>query len=229
MNSGGQGKPRPVCQEWTVPTPHSAGRTSWPPAMGRSADSLVPTGRSKREVPGMAFSNAATLLGPSSPTAPWTPELQGPMSEPGLSEESEAPARGSLRTATSQKGPSGLRKLGLSQARQPEKPSHPHLEKASSWPHRRDPGRPPEGCHGRPAGPGEGSSKHKGWNRQGLRRPSILPDSSAGEPRACTPPCRLSLLASCRLIPLLSPVLRPPLARLALTPRPRPEGSPREL
>ncbi|XP_036868250.2 rho guanine nucleotide exchange factor 5 isoform X1 [Manis javanica] len=179
MNSGGQGKPRPVCQEWTVPTPHSAGRTSWPPAMGRSADSLVPTGRSKREVPGMAFSNAATLLGPSSPTAPWTPELQGPMSEPGLSEESEAPARGSLRTATSQKGPSGLRKLGLSQARQPEKPSHPHLEKASSWPHRRDPGRPPEGCHGRPAGPGEGSSKHKGWNRQGLRRPSILPDSSA--------------------------------------------------
>ncbi|KAK2507799.1 hypothetical protein MC885_001927 [Smutsia gigantea] len=180
MNSGGQAQPRPVCQEWTVPTPHSAGRTSWPPAMGRSADSLASTCRSKSEVPGMAFSNVTTLLSPSSPTTPWTLEPQGPMSEPWLSEESETPTGGSLRrTTTSQEGPSGLKKLGLSRARQPEKPSHPHLEKASSWPHRRDPGRPPEGCSGRASVPGEGSSKHKGWNRQGLRRPSILPEGSS--------------------------------------------------
>ncbi|XP_040327627.1 rho guanine nucleotide exchange factor 5 isoform X1 [Herpailurus yagouaroundi] len=179
MNSGGQGKPRPVCQEWTVSTPHSVGRTSWPPAMGRSTDSLASTSRNKSEVsPGMAFSNMATLLSPSSPTTPWNLELQGPASEPGPSEESEAPARGSSRTAP-QEGANGLRRLGRGQARQSDKVSHPHLEKASSWPHRRDPGRPPEGGSGQVADPGEGSSKHKGWNRQGLRRPSILPEGSS--------------------------------------------------
>ncbi|XP_078294445.1 rho guanine nucleotide exchange factor 5 isoform X5 [Panthera onca] len=180
MNSGGQGKPRPVCQEWTVSTPHSVGRTSWPPAMGRSTDSLASTSRNKSEVsPGMAFSNMATLLSPSSPTTPWNLELQGPASEPGPSEESEAPARGSLRRTAPQEGANGLRRLDRGQARQSDKLSHPHLEKASSWPHRRDPGRPPEGGSGQVADPREGSSKHKGWNRQGLRRPSILPEGSS--------------------------------------------------
>ncbi|XP_025785532.1 rho guanine nucleotide exchange factor 5 [Puma concolor] len=180
MNSGGQGKPRPVCQEWTVSTPHSVGRTSWPPAMGRSTDSLASTSRNKSEVsPGMAFSNMATLLSPSSPTTPWNLELQGPASEPGPSEESEAPARGSSRRTAPQEGANGLRRLDRGQARQSDKLSHPHLEKASSWPHRRDPGRPPEGGSGQVADPGEGSSKHKGWNRQGLRRPSILPEGSS--------------------------------------------------
>ncbi|EFB17090.1 hypothetical protein PANDA_010789, partial [Ailuropoda melanoleuca] len=180
MNAGGQGKPRPVCQERTVSTPHSVGRTSWPPAMGRSTDSLASTSRSKSEVsPGMAFSNVATLLSPSSPTTPWSLELQGPPSEPGPSEESETSARGSLRRTAPQEGANGLRRLDLGQARQSEKLSHPHLEKASSWPHRWDPGRPLESSSGQVANPGEGSSKHKGWNRQGLRRPSILPESSS--------------------------------------------------
>ncbi|XP_047705954.1 rho guanine nucleotide exchange factor 5 isoform X1 [Prionailurus viverrinus] len=179
-NSGGQGKPRPVFQEWTVSTPHSVGRTSWPPAMGRSTDSLASTSRNKSEVsPGMAFSNMATLLSPSSPTTPWNLELQGPASEPGPSEESEAPGRGSSRRTAPQGGANGLRRLDRGQARQSDKLSHPHLEKASSWPHRRDPGRPPEGGSGQVADPGEGSSKHKGWNRQGLRRPSILPEGSS--------------------------------------------------
>ncbi|XP_030876495.1 rho guanine nucleotide exchange factor 5 isoform X2 [Leptonychotes weddellii] len=180
MNAGGQGKPRPICQERIVSTPHSVGRTSWPPAMGRSTDSLASTSRSKREVsPGMAFSNVATLLSPSSPTTHWSLELQGPTSEPGPSEESEAPARGSLRRTAPQEGANGPKRLDVGQARQSEKLSHPHLEKASSWPHRRDPGRPPESSSGQVADPGEGSSKHKGWNRQGLRRPSILPEGSS--------------------------------------------------
>ncbi|XP_016050940.1 PREDICTED: rho guanine nucleotide exchange factor 5 [Miniopterus natalensis] len=177
INSGGQAKPRPIGPEWVVPSPHTAGRTSWPPAMGRPSDSLASTSWSKSEVsPGIAFSNLTSLPSPSSPTTPWTPGLQGPTSEPGLSEESEALARGSLRRTVPQEGANGLRRLDLGRARQPEKPSHPHLEKASSWPHRRDPGRPPQGSGAQAAAPGEGSSKHKGWHRQGLRRPSILPE-----------------------------------------------------
>ncbi|XP_032160675.1 rho guanine nucleotide exchange factor 5 isoform X1 [Mustela erminea] len=177
MNAGGQGKPRPICPERTATTPHSVGRTSWPPAMGRSTDSSAPTSRSKSEgAPGMAFSNVATLLSPSSPTTPWSLELPGPTSEPGPSEESGAPGRGSLRRTAPQEGANGLRRLDVGQARQPAKLSHPHLEKASSWPHRRDPGRPPASSSGQVVDPGEGSSRHKGWNRQGLRRPSILPE-----------------------------------------------------
>ncbi|XP_023495657.2 rho guanine nucleotide exchange factor 5 [Equus caballus] len=180
MNSGVQAKPRPLCQEWTISTPHSAGRTSWPPATGRSTDSLASTSRSKSEVsPGMAFSNMTALITPSPPSTPWTLEPQGPTSEPGPSEGSETLARGSLRRTSQQEGANGLRRSDLGQARQPEKPSHPHLEKASSWPHRRDPGRPQEGSSGQTAIPDEGSNKHKGWNRQGLRRPSILPEGSS--------------------------------------------------
>ncbi|XP_036184338.1 rho guanine nucleotide exchange factor 5 isoform X3 [Myotis myotis] len=180
MNSGGQAKPRPVGQEWAVSSPHSGGRTSWPPAMGRSTDSLASTSRRKSEVsPDIAFSNMTNLPSPSSPATPWTMGLQEPTSEPGLSEESEAPAKGSLRRTDPQEGASSLRRSDIGRTRQPEKPSHPHLEKASSWPHRRDSGRPPQGSGEQAAISGEGSSKHKGWHRQGLRRPSILPEGSS--------------------------------------------------
>uniref|UniRef100_A0A8D1P6A8 Rho guanine nucleotide exchange factor 5 n=1 Tax=Sus scrofa TaxID=9823 RepID=A0A8D1P6A8_PIG len=176
VHSGDQAKTRPICQERTISTPHSAGRTSWPPAMGRSTDSLVSTSRSKSEVPpGMAFSNMTTLLSPSSPTTSWSLEGQGPTSEPGFSEESEVPVPVLRRTAP-QEGANGLRRSDLGRARQPEKPSHPQLEKSSSWPHRREPGKPPEGSSGRDAIHSDGSNKHKDWHRQGLRRPSILPE-----------------------------------------------------
>ncbi|XP_027394545.1 rho guanine nucleotide exchange factor 5 [Bos indicus x Bos taurus] len=178
VNSGDQGRPRPVCQEWTVSTPPSAGRVSWPPATGRSTDPLASVGRCKSDTPpGLAFSNMTALLHPSSPTTPWTPEVQRPTSEPGLSEESEAPARGSWRRTAPQEGSNGLRRSEVGPVRQPEKSGHILLEKASSWPHRRDPRRPVEGGSEAAAVPGEGSSKHKDWHRQGLRRPSILPES----------------------------------------------------
>lgn len=180
-------------------TPHSAGRTSWPPATGRSVDSLAPSSRSKSEVaPGMAFSNVTALLSPSSPTTPWTLELQEPASEAGLSEGSRAHAGGSLRRTAHQEGANGLRRSDLGRGRQPEKPSHPQLEKASSWPHRRDAGRPAEGSSGQAAVSGEGSSKHKGWHRQGLRRPSILPEGTSGE-QGARHSCQT------RLCPLLPP------------------------
>ncbi|KAK1335037.1 LOW QUALITY PROTEIN: hypothetical protein QTO34_004613 [Cnephaeus nilssonii] len=154
-NSGGQAKPRPVGQEWAVSSPHSGGRTSWPPAMGRSTDSLASTSRRKSEIsPDIAFSNMTSLPSPSSPTTPWTMGLQEPTSEPGLSEESEAPAKGSLRRTDPQEGANGLRRSDVEQGRL-KKPSHPHLEKASSWPHRRDPGRPPQGSGGQAAISGE--------------------------------------------------------------------------
>ncbi|XP_031520913.1 rho guanine nucleotide exchange factor 5 [Papio anubis] len=182
MNSGGHAKTRPAGQDWTVPIPTSAGRTSWPPATGRSTESFTSSSRSKSEVsPGMAFSNMTNFLCPSSPTTPWTPELQGstPKDEAGVSEHPEVPAREPLRRTTPQQGTSGPGRSSVSQARQPEKPSHLHLEKASSWPHRRDSGRPPGDSSGQAVAPSEGASKHKGWSRQGLRRPSILPEGSS--------------------------------------------------
>lgn len=230
MNAGGQGKPRPICPERTVATPHSVGRTSWPPAMGRSTDSSAPTSRSKSEgAPGMAFSNVATLLSPSSPTTPWSLELPGPTSEPGPSEESGAPGRGSLRRTAPQEGANGLRRLDVGQARQPAKLSHPHLEKASSWPHRRDPGRPPASSSGQVVDPGEGSSRHKGWNRQGLRRPSILPEGCSGKrpARSVVSSCRTKLSLSA-LHPSLSPgpLLFPLVTSLMHIPNVNTEGSP---
>ncbi|XP_026957436.1 rho guanine nucleotide exchange factor 5-like isoform X4 [Sagmatias obliquidens] len=177
-DSGGQARTRPVCQERTISTPHSAGRVSWPPATGRSTDSSSPASRSKSEVtPGMAFSNMTALVSPPFLTAPWTLEVQGPTSE-----EPEVPARRSFRRTFPQEGANGLRKSDLGRTRQPEKPSHPHLEKASSWPHRWDSGRPAEGSSGQVGVPSEGSSKHKDWHRQGLRRPSILPEGPKGGP-----------------------------------------------
>ncbi|XP_066118616.1 rho guanine nucleotide exchange factor 5 [Saccopteryx bilineata] len=179
VNSGGQARPRPLGQEWTVSTAPSAGRTSWPPATGRSADSLASTSRSKSVVsPGMAFSNMMSFLSPSSPTASWPLGLQGPTPEPGLAEEPEVPARGSLRRTAPQEEANGPSRAALGQAGQPEKPSHPHLEKASSWPHRREPGRPLQGSGG-PVASSDGANRPKGWQRQGLRRPSILPEGSA--------------------------------------------------
>lgn len=209
MNSGDQGRPRPDCQEWTVSTPPSGGRVSWPPATGRSTHPLASVGRCKSDAPpGLAFSNMTALLHPSSPTTPWTPEVQRPTSEPGLSEESEAPARGSWRRPAPQEGSNGLRKSEVGPARQPEKSGHILLEKASSWPHRREPRRPAEDGSEAVAVPGEGSSKHKDWHRQGLRRPSILPESPVGEcgawPTASSPQSRL-----CPALPS-SPALRPP-------------------
>ncbi|XP_032617940.1 rho guanine nucleotide exchange factor 5 [Hylobates moloch] len=182
MNSGGHAKTRPACQDWTVPIPASAGRTSWPPATGRSTESFTSTSRSKSEVsPGMAFSNMTNFLSPSSPTTPWTPELQGPTpkDEAGVSEHPETPAREPLRRTTPQQGASVPGRSPVGQARQPEKPSHLHLEKASSWPHRRDSGRPLGDSSGQAVAPSEGANKHKGWSRQGLRRPSILPEGSS--------------------------------------------------
>lgn len=209
VNSGDQGRPRPDCQEWTVSTPPSGGRVSWPPATGRSTHPLASVGRCKSDAPpGLAFSNMTALLHPSSPTTPWTPEVQRPTSEPGLSEESEAPARGSWRRPAPQEGSNGLRKSEVGPARQPEKSGHILLEKASSWPHRREPRRPAEDGSEAVAVPGEGSSKHKDWHRQGLRRPSILPESPVGEcaawPTASSPQSRL-----CPALPS-SPALRPP-------------------
>ncbi|KAM5255795.1 rho guanine nucleotide exchange factor 5-like [Ctenodactylus gundi] len=182
MNSGSQAKPRHTGQDWAASAPPSAGRTSWPPAMARSTESLASTNRSKSEVSsGMAFNNMTHLLGPSSPITPWTPELQTftTKDESGRLEGSEAPERGPLRKSAPQEGGNGPRRSDLGPARQLEKPSHPQLEKASSWPHRRDPGRPPEASSGQAVVPGEGASKYKSWNRQGLRRPSILPEGSS--------------------------------------------------
>uniref|UniRef100_A0A8I3W5B9 Rho guanine nucleotide exchange factor 5 n=1 Tax=Callithrix jacchus TaxID=9483 RepID=A0A8I3W5B9_CALJA len=182
INSGVHAKTRPACQDWTVPIPISAGRTSWPPATGRSTESLAFTSRSKSQAsPGMAFSNMTNLLSPSSPTTPWTLELQGPApkDEAGVSEHPEAPVREPLRRTTPQQGSSGPERSSVGQARQPEKPGHLHLEKSSSWPHRRDSGRPSGDSSGQAVAPGDGASKHKSWNRQGLRRPSILPEGSS--------------------------------------------------
>lgn len=206
VGSGGPAKPRPVCQEWTVSTPHSAGRTSWPPATGRAVDSLASTSRSKSEVaPGMAFSNVTALLSPSSPTTPWTLELQEPAWEAGRSDGSRARAGGSLRRTAHQEGANGLRRSDAGQARQPEKAGHPHLEKASSWPHRRDAGRPAEGSGAQAAAVGEGASKHKGWHRQGVRRPSILPEGASGE-QGARRPCQTRLCPA----PAPASILCPP-------------------
>ncbi|XP_004629151.1 rho guanine nucleotide exchange factor 5 [Octodon degus] len=182
-NSGGLASARSAVPDWTVCAPPAAGRTSWPPASGRAAESLASTSRSKSEVsPGLAFSNMTNILDPSSPTNPPTQECLGSdtQDEPRLSGESEAPVRGPLRRSPPQQGGSGARRSAVDSAKQPEKPSHPQLEKASSWPHRRDPGRPVAANSGHAAVlPGEGPSKHKSWNRQGLRRPSILPEGTS--------------------------------------------------
>ncbi|XP_006861348.1 PREDICTED: rho guanine nucleotide exchange factor 5 [Chrysochloris asiatica] len=172
MSTGGRA--RSGAQDWAAPLTPSAGRTSWPPATGQSADPLAPTSRGRNEMtPSMAFSNIINLLSPLSPTAEWSAETGS-----WLVEEPESPNRGPSRRMVPQEGTSNLRGLELGHTRPPERPGHLPLEKASSWPHRRDPGRPPVGGSAGPA-PGEGPSKNKSWNRQGLRRPSILPEGTS--------------------------------------------------
>lgn len=174
---GGQAKPRPTGQDWTAST-LSVGRTSWPPATGRSTDSLAATSRSNNEVsPGLAFSNMTNLLSPSSPTTPWIPELQRPASkdELGLTEESESPVKGSFRRSGPQER-YDTRRSSLEPRKQSEKPVHHQLEKTSSCPDRQDPVRTEGGSE---LAVGPASNKQKSWNRQGLRRPSLLPESSS--------------------------------------------------
>ncbi|XP_005363855.1 rho guanine nucleotide exchange factor 5 [Microtus ochrogaster] len=178
-HSGGQAKPRPTGQDWTAST-LSVGRTSWPPATGRSTDSLAATSRGNSEMsPGLAFSNMTNLLSPSSPTTPWIPEFQRPTSkdELGLTEESEFPVRGSFRRSGPQERyDTHTRRSSLGSRKQSEKPIHHQLEKTSSCPDRQDPART-EGSS--ELAVGQASSKHKSWNRQGLRRPSLLPESAS--------------------------------------------------
>ncbi|XP_044533966.1 rho guanine nucleotide exchange factor 5 [Gracilinanus agilis] len=165
-----------------VPSPLSAGRTSWPPAVDRPTDSLTSPGRNTRETSSLAFSNMTNflLLSPSSPASsmaqdPQHPILGGVQDEHGQSEESKTLPKKTLSKGILQGEGSGSRRSDRGLARQSEKPSHPPLEKASSWPHRKDPGKFLEGSGGHSESPAEGQNKTKGWNRQGLRRPSIFP------------------------------------------------------
>ncbi|XP_007953925.1 rho guanine nucleotide exchange factor 5 [Orycteropus afer afer] len=168
MNATGQA--RPGGQDWPAPPALSAGRTSWPPAASQSTDPLVSASRGRSDVaPGLAFTNVTNLLSPLSPSTAWPPE-DGSW----LPEKVGDPIQGPSKRAVPQEGASSPR--GLS-----ERPSHPLLEKASSWPHRRDPGRPPPGDSR--LAPGEAHAKSKGWNRQGLRRPSILPEGEGAADR----------------------------------------------
>ncbi|CAO2603454.1 Rho guanine nucleotide exchange factor 5 [Lemmus lemmus] len=174
---GGQAKPRPTGQDWTTST-LSVGRTSWPPAAGRSTESLAATSRSNSEVsPGLAFSNMTNLLSPSSPTTPWIPELQRPASkdELGLTEEAESPVSRSFRRSGPQER-YDTRRSSLGLRKQSEKPIHHQLEKTSSCPDRQDPARTEGGSE---LAVGQASNKHKSWNRQGLRRPSLLPEGTS--------------------------------------------------
>lgn len=144
-------------------------------------ESLPPTSRCNSEVsPGLAFSNMTNLLSPSSPTTPWIPELQRPTSKDDseLTEESEPPVRGSFRRSAPQEEFDNTRRSALGSRKKSEKPIHYQLEKASSWPHRRDSARTSESSSEQVV-LSQVSNKQKGWNRQGLRRPSILPESSS--------------------------------------------------
>ncbi|CAH7469070.1 rho guanine nucleotide exchange factor 5 [Phodopus roborovskii] len=175
VHSGAQAKPRPTGQNWTAST-LSVGRTSWPPATGRATEALTPSSRSSSEVsPGLAFSNMTNLLSPSSPTTPWVPELQRPASKDGsgLTEESEPPVMGSFRRSAPRDGCNDTRRSALA-PRKSERLTHHQLEKASSWSPRQDPVRT-ESTGDQAVG--QASNKHKSWNRQGLRRPSLLPES----------------------------------------------------
>lgn len=128
--------------------------------------------------PGLAFSNMTNLLSPSSPTTPWIPELQRPASkdELGLPEESESPVRGSFRRSGPQERNNDTRRSSLGPRKQSEKPIHHRLEKTSSCPDRQDPVRT-EGDSELTVS--QASNKLKSWNRQGLRRPSLSPESAS--------------------------------------------------
>ncbi|XP_020853788.1 rho guanine nucleotide exchange factor 5 [Phascolarctos cinereus] len=180
---------------WEVPSPLSAGRTSWPPAVDRPADTLNFPGRNKREMSSpLAFSNMTNflLLSPSSPApsmtqAPQHSILGGVQAEHGQSE-------GTLRTLSKgalQGDGNGPRRSDRGMVRQSGKPSHPPLEKSSSWPHRKDPGKFLEVSGERSESPAEEQNKTKGWNRQGLRKPSVFPGETLDRegPPMEKPPC----------------------------------------
>ncbi|XP_007504568.1 rho guanine nucleotide exchange factor 5 isoform X2 [Monodelphis domestica] len=165
-----------------VPSPLSAGHASWPPAVDRPTDSLTSPGRNKRETSSLAFSNMTNflLLSPSSSASSMTQEPQHPIlggvqDEHGQSEGTKSLPKKTLSKGILQREGSGSRRSDRGLTWQSEKPSHPPLEKASSWPHRKDPGKFLEGSRGHSESPAEGQNKTKGWNRQGLRRPSIFP------------------------------------------------------
>ncbi|XP_055979906.1 rho guanine nucleotide exchange factor 5 [Sorex fumeus] len=177
-HTGAQGAARPAQHEWPVPTAPAAvtvaaGRTSWPPATSRPADALTASARTRSKgAPGLAFSNMTNVLRPSSSTTTTAGTPGQPVPRPGLGPFT-------LSKPVIQEDANGLRTSQDGSARRLGRAGHPHLEKASSWPHRREPGRAAEDSAGQATAPAEGTSKHKGWNRQGLRRPSILPEGTA--------------------------------------------------
>ncbi|XP_004382470.2 rho guanine nucleotide exchange factor 5 [Trichechus manatus latirostris] len=174
MSAGGQARLRPGSQDWSAALAPLAGHTSWPPATGLSPNPLAPASRGRSDMaPSMAFSNVTNLLSLSSPTTAWPPE-EGSW----LTEETGGPTRGPSKRETTQEGANSPQGSELGWARPPERPGHHPLEKSSSWPHRRDTGRPLPGVSGTALR--EGHSKSKGWNRQGLRRPSILSEDASG-------------------------------------------------
>ncbi|XP_072508568.1 rho guanine nucleotide exchange factor 5 isoform X2 [Notamacropus eugenii] len=183
--------PRGNCE---VPS-HSAGRTSWPPAANRPTDTLTFPGRNKSEMSSpLAFSNMTNflLMSPSSPAPSMTQDRQHCVL--GGVQDEHAPSEGTLRTLNRgalQGDGNGPRRSDRGLARQSGKPSHPPLEKSSSWPHRKDPGRFLEMTGGCSESPAEGQNKVKGWNRQGLRRPSIFPEEVLDRegPPMEKPPC----------------------------------------
>ncbi|XP_043821075.1 rho guanine nucleotide exchange factor 5 [Dromiciops gliroides] len=168
-----------------VPSPLSPGRSSWPPAVDRPTDSLTSPGRNKSEMHSLAFSNMTNflLLSPSSPISSMTQDPQhsilgGIQDEHGHPEGTETLTKRTLSRGALQGDGNGPRRSDRGLVRKSGKPSHPPLEKASSWPHRKDPGKFLEVSGGHSESPTEGQNKTKGWNRQGLRRPSVFPGDS---------------------------------------------------
>ncbi|XP_036616824.1 rho guanine nucleotide exchange factor 5 [Trichosurus vulpecula] len=180
---------------WEAPSPLSAGRTSWPPAVDRPTDTLTFPGRNKSEMSApLAFSNMTNflLLSPSSPAPSMTQDPQ--LSILGGVQDEHGQSEGTLRTLSRgvlQGDGNGPRRSNRGLGRQSGKPSHPPLEKSSSWPHRKDPGKFLEMSGGHSESPAEEQNKTKGWNRQGLRRPSVLPGEALDRegPPMEKPPC----------------------------------------
>ncbi|XP_074049578.1 rho guanine nucleotide exchange factor 5-like isoform X2 [Macrotis lagotis] len=169
---------------WEVPSPLSAGRTSWPPTTDRSTDSLTSPGRKSEMSLPLAFSNMINLLSlsPSSPTPSMTQDpvphhstLERVQNEHGQSEGIETLIRRTLSRGTFQGDGNASRRSHRGHGRSSGKTKHPPLEKASSWPHRKDPGKFLKVSDEHSESPTEGQNKSKGWNRQGLRRPSVFP------------------------------------------------------
>ncbi|XP_039769844.1 rho guanine nucleotide exchange factor 5 [Ornithorhynchus anatinus] len=171
--------------DWPASSPPSPGRTSWPPSEGCRRELLGGRGRRQsQESSGLAFSNITNflMLGSTSPPPPGAPQPWGQPWGPG-------------GTAGPGDGPQRSEGAPVWQARGSR---HPPLEKASSWPHRKDHGKPGLGKldPGKPPTSGrdhvetdvDGMGKSKNWNRQALRRPSLLPGQGEGTSPE-KPPC----------------------------------------